>query len=136
MIGGATIVDSADTSCLATLSDSVLKQELMKRTGVIEPPLSGNAPEAEKKSFQDLHHQDPLAYSQRTPAAGIADCHACWAARADQRAVDDQCIGARCGAALVENRVEPQRAAIGNESSGAGNAAMGNVGAGRPGVRR
>ena len=41
---------------------------------------------------------------------------------ADRRAVYDQRIGARCGAALVEHRVELQRAAIGDEGAGAGNA--------------
>ena len=68
---------------------------------------------------QDLRHQDPVADRQQTPAPGIADYHACCAARADRRAVYDQRIGARCGTPLVEDRVEPERAAIGDESAGA-----------------
>ena len=79
---------------------------------MIEPPWSENAPEAERARVQYLHHQNPVANGQRTRAAGVADCHTCWAARANRRAVYDQRIGARCGAALVEHRVELQRAAI------------------------
>ena len=75
-----------------------------------------------------LRHQDAVANGQRTPAAGVADYHVCWAARADRRAVYDQRIGARCGAALVEHRVEPQRAAIGDEGAGAGNPGLPRAG--------
>ena len=43
---------------------------------------------------------------------------------ANRRAVYDQCIGARGGAALVEDRVESQRAAVGDEGAGAGNPSL------------
>ena len=77
-------------------------------------------PAAERLGVERLHHQDAVADGQRTRAAGVADCHVCCAARANRRAVYDQRIGARGGAALVEHRVELQRAAIGDESAGAG----------------
>ena len=47
---------------------------------------------------------------------------------ADRRAVYDQRIGARGGAALVEHRVELQRAAIGDEGAGAGNPGLARAG--------
>ena len=86
-----------------------------------EPPPSAENAGCRTAGVERLHHQDAVADGQRTRAAGVADDHVCRTARADRCAVYDQCIGARCDVALVEHRVELQRATIGDEGAGAGN---------------
>ena len=71
------------------------------------------------RRVKHLHHQDAVADGLRARAAGVQNGNLCRASGADGRAVDDQCIGERCGAALVEHGVEHQRAAIGDERAAA-----------------
>jgi hypothetical protein len=78
--------------------------------------------------IQHLHHQDAIADGQCTRAIRVADCGFCRPTSADLRAVHDQHVGLRCGPPLIEHRVEFQRAAIGDESSGAANAPNGERG--------
>src|SRR6516164_7275793 len=99
-----------------------MKQEVVKRA-------SGDLAAVESKRagvgagpVNYLHHQDSVVDGQRTQAAGVADEHVRGAAAEDRRPVYDQRIGARCDVALVEHRVELQRATIGEESSGAATA--------------
>ena len=92
-----------------------------------KPPLSAKAPGYRAAGVERLHHQDAVADGQRTRAAGVADYHVCRTARADRCAVDDQRVRARGGAALVEDRVEFQRAAVGDEGAVAGDPGKGRA---------
>jgi hypothetical protein len=56
--------------------------------------------------IQDLHHQDAVANGERTRAARIVDEDSGRAVRTNRRAVDNQNVRKRCGAALVEHGVE------------------------------
>ena len=126
-VGATRVERKYQLPCVPGVS-AAFKQDIVKRAGADSAAREPKRAGCGAGRVQYLRHQDPVADGQRTPAAGVADCHVRCAARADRCAVYDQRIGARCGAALVEHRVELQRAAIGDEGAGAEQS--------RPGARR